>query len=180
MSKLIFLDAGHGGLDPGAVGATGLKEANVNLKVTKLLDKYLKNAGFRTKNTRISKAGYSLKARTNLANKVKADLLISIHCNSYVSKTANGTETFAYSLQGESYKVAKIVQSGLIKATGLTDRGVKIANFHMLRESNMPAILIEMAFISNKDEEQLLADNAFLEKVAKSITDSITSYYKSR
>jgi hypothetical protein len=85
-------------------------------------------------------------------------------------------ETYIYAPGGEAEKLARLVQAELVAATGLTDRGVKAANFHVLRKTDMPAILVELAFISNQEEERLLADGIFQSKCAETIASGVKKY----
>lgn len=181
MLKTIVIDPGHGGKDPGAVGKFS-KEKDINLKVgLKLRDK-LKNCGIKILMTRETdillgdSINQDLDNRVNFANQNKADYFVSIHCNSTADVSAKGIETFAYKSGGDGEKLANIVQNDLINATGLVNRGVKFANFVVLRKTDMPAILVEIGFLSNEAEEKLLNDEAFLETVSNSIAKSICKF----
>lgn len=133
----------------------------------------LANAGHEVGYTRTLDKAVSLSDRAKMANSFNADLFVSIHCNSAKNKAANGVETFAYS-QGKSNLIAKTVQNKLVQYLGLQNRGAKTANFAVLRETNMPAILVELAFISNQAEEALLSNVSFQEKAAIAIFEGIT------
>ncbi len=182
MARLkIMTDPGHGGSDPGAIGPSGLKEKDVTLNVCKHLAAYLSPFAEVYMTRWIDKElGQSdvadLQARCDQANAVQADLFISVHCNSATDVTAHGVETFIYATGGEAEKLARLVQAELVTATGLTDRGGKVANFHVLRETKMPAILVELAFISNPEEERLLADGIFQSKCAEAIASGVKKF----
>ncbi|MEK6263441.1 MAG: N-acetylmuramoyl-L-alanine amidase, partial [Clostridium sp.] len=118
----------------------------------------------------------NLSQRATIANNNKCDTFISIHCNSAVNTGANGVETFSYPTSSNGAKLSKFVQEELVKSTLLTNRGTKTANFGVLRLTNMPAILVETAFISNAVEENALLQYAFQEKIAISIVKGIFSY----
>lgn len=171
MSK-VFLDLGHGGNDPGAVG-NGLRESDISLSVGKIVEHKLIANGVEVKMCRETDKTVSLDGRTNMANNWGANVLVSIHCNS-ATQSAYGIETFCY--QSKYRKLADYVHSKLIENKNLyyIDRGVKIADFHMLRESNMDACLVEMAFISNERDSQLLRTQQ--EGYATAITKGILSY----
>ena len=117
-----------------------------------------------------------LSARTTLANREQANLFVSIHCNSAASAEATGIETFALAPGGQGEKLARSIQTELIRETGLTDRGVKFANYRVLRDTAMPAVLVELGFINNPAEEKLLRDPAWQEKAARAIAIGIMSH----
>lgn len=179
----ICIDAGHGQHDPGAVGASGLKEKDVALKIALKVGKKLKNNGLDVIYTRTNdnpgfpvNQSLNLQKRCDIANKNNADMFISIHCNSATNKKANGTETFVFKKGIDAEKLARSVQNEIVKTTGLANRGVKTANFYVLKHTKMPAILIETAFISNLAEERLLRENDFQDRVATGIAKGVCKY----
>jgi N-acetylmuramoyl-L-alanine amidase len=178
--KKICLDAGHGGEDSGAVGKGGTKEKDVNLDIVLLTKTELEKNGAEVILTRGDDTYVSLKDRTDFANKEKCDIFVSSHENSAAKhkRIAHGTETFWHT-KGDSSdkKLATEIHQNVMAAAGLTDRGVKQANFAVLRESDMPSALMETAFISNPDEEALLKDPAFQKKVAMAVTKGILGYF---
>lgn len=169
----ITIDPGHGGNDPGAVG-NNLRECDINLSVALKVKGHLERHGVSVQMTRLTDRTVSLDERTNMANKWGADALISIHCNS-ASFTAYGIETFAY--QPIYRKLADAIHHQLMLDQSLyyTNRGVKFADFHMLRESAMAAALVEMAFISNYRDAELLAMKQ--EEFAVAIAKGILGYF---
>lgn len=173
--KLIYIDAGHGGKDPGAVGAQA-KEKDINLAVALLLGRELTQRGFAVCYSRTKNIGIRVSERARSANRAKAAAFVSIHCNSAVNKAACGAETYAYSRTSKGYGLAKYIQRRLVNATGAPCRGTKTANFAVLRETAMPAALVELGFLSNKEEEQLLLDSQWQRKAAKAIADGIAKY----
>lgn len=181
VSRVIVIDPGHGGSDPGAVGPSGLREKDVTLAVSKKLAAYLCDIAdihltrWTDKELRPDDNS-DLAARATLANSINAELFISIHCNS-ASPVANGVETYAYKPGGNGERLARLVQEELVKATGLTNRGVKFANYYVLRRTSMPAILVELAFISNPQEEALLGNPDFQDVCARAIAVGIKRYY---
>ncbi|HCC85671.1 MAG TPA: N-acetylmuramoyl-L-alanine amidase [Porphyromonadaceae bacterium] len=176
----IVIDPGHGGRDPGAVGPAGIREKDVTLAVAKLLAGYLKPIA-ETKLTRDSDRALGsdvnsdLRARVEAAETWRADYFISIHCNA-AAAGARGVETYAYKPGGEGERLARAIQKGLVEATGLPNRGVKFANYYVLRKTSMPAVLVEMGFISNPQEEKLLRDATWQDKAAKAIATGIANY----
>lgn len=169
----IVIDPGHGGSDPGAVGPNGLKEAHVNLAIALKVAEKLRKTGVEVKLTRSSDVFIDLQPRCDIANSFGADYFVSIHCNSAGTPEAKGTETYCYKFGGQGEILAKAIQTELIAATGRANRGVKTANYYVLRRTNMPAVLTELAFISNPEEERLLADPAYQEKCAAAIAKAI-------
>lgn len=170
----IFLNPGHGGTDPGAVSKSGTKESDITAKVAEILAARLKLNWYPVQVFQQSKNVYEVSKEEN---KSGATLFISIHCNSHTSSTANGTEVLyqKYSIKGG--QLAKIMQEQLIKATGLSNRGIKPReNLHVLNKTKAPAILIELAFISNRKEEKLLKEQP--ELFAGAIWEAIKIYKK--
>ena len=160
----IFLDAGHssGGGDTGAEGFN-LKEQNITFGIVIFLAKKLSDVGFDIMVSRENagdvlgtNASTSLSKRASLANTWGADVFISIHCNASTNNTANGTEVYTFNTSSKALPLAKKIQSKIVEILGTTDRGTKTANFAVLRETAMPAVLVETAFISNKEDSDKL------------------------
>lgn len=172
----LALDAGHGGIDPGVVGPTGLMEKECNLYIAKKCEEILKGQGVTVKQTRQDDSFLNLSGRVQIANDAKAKYFLSIHVNSADVDTAHGTEAYVLAKGGEGEKLAREVLNYLVGATGLADRGVKFANLVVLRDTDMPAVLVEVCFISNPAEESLLRDDDFKDKVALAISKGFLSY----
>lgn len=192
----IVIDPGHGSyksdtatsLDEGAIGPTGIKEKDVTLSVAQYLKAHLEYEGANVTMTRARDTGVlTLTDRAEFANNEDADLFISIHCNSYVTASVNGIETYYYAgtnsdpidsnLANNRRALATTVQENLISDLNRTDRGVNTASYTVLKKSTMPSILVELMFISNPTEEQLLADATVQENAAKAMVKGILSYY---
>lgn len=171
-----FIDPGHGGHDPGAIGSKS-KEAENVLKVALVLEKRLKAQGHEVKLSRRTDSYLTLKQRADLANAWGADVFMSLHDNSAVNKTATGFETFIFNgdVSYESIKLQQHVHKVIANGIGLRDRGMKRANFAVLRETNMPALLIEYGFISNLNDEKVIAFE--IEKQAQLTFEGLNSYY---
>jgi N-acetylmuramoyl-L-alanine amidase len=177
MAYRIFIDPGHGGKDPGAIGPTGLKEKDVNLDIAKRLGELLKVNGIMVNYTRTTDIFVDLGERAAIANRWGANYFVSVHCNAFTDRQANGVETYCYDFGGEGEKLARKVQATVVKATGLKNRAdVKKAGFTVLEETAMSAILVETAFISNPVEEKKLATPAFRQTVAVAIAKGICEY----
>ena len=165
---IICIDAGYGGTDPGAVNGKYL-EKTAALAIAKKLGALLEGVGAKIIYTRSSDKTVELKERCQIANKAKADYFISIHLNAAAAKSANGIETYAYTTTNVAYKLAKEVQKNLIAATGAANRGAKSANYQVLRETKMPAILIETGFISNDVECMALFKDGYQNIIAEAV-----------
>ncbi|WP_052447476.1 N-acetylmuramoyl-L-alanine amidase family protein [Clostridium polynesiense] len=175
MVKLV-IDAGHGGKDSGAVGATGLNEKVPNLKIALRCGEILSSQGISVEYTRTEDKYITLTERANIANNYNADYFISIHNNSFSDSSASGTETYAYKSGGEGETMARAILNSVVSAIGTKNRGVKYANFAVLRQTLMPATLVEICFISNPDEEARLKDDGFIETVSLAIAKGFLSF----
>lgn len=174
MAKKIVMDYGHGGNDPGAIG-NGLREKDLTLSIGKKITAILKQHGVTVVETRNADKTVSLKARTDLANKEKVDMFASIHINSFTQASANGVETFSYPGSTNGAKLAKSIQDELVKAKLFkNNRGTKTANFHVLRETSMPAALTELGFITNKDDVAVLKSKQ--DELALAVAKGILNY----
>ncbi len=172
----IGLDPGHGGKDPGAIGPTGLREKDVNLSIVQELTTTLKNAGLDVFVTRNSDWTVDLPGRTKALNNAKCDLAISVHINSATRREANYISTFIQGRGGQAEKLAGKVQDELVRATGWPDGGVRVANYHMTRETVMPAILVECGFISNPEQERQLRSPEMRKTLAGAIADGVLAH----
>lgn len=163
----ITIDPGHGGNDPGALG-NGLREADINLDVALRLQALLQadtadpsgGGAWDVLMTRTTDSTLSLAGRTNAANAFGAASFLSIHMNAFSSSTANGSETFCHTttVNGTSGAMRNRIHPELIAAWNRTDRGVKTANFYVLRNTNMPAVLVEGAFITNPGDAAVMGN----------------------
>lgn len=179
---IVALDPGHGGKDPGAVAkSNGLKEKDVNLAVALKVRDLLRGAGIEVVMTREADVFLELSQRATTANNANADVFVSIHHNASVNNALEGTAVYSHPNSQEGARLAKIIQDELVKAFGWAgvkgkDDGVKTADFKVLRETLMPAVLTESAFLSNADEAALLATNEFRQKEADGIFRGIAKY----
>ena len=172
---LLCLDAGHGGTDPGA-GSSAPYEANVNLSVVKLLKEECERQGFSVLLTRDTDVFVELDGRCQIANNANASIFVSIHCNSASTASASGTEVY-YCYGSKSTLLANKVYSRMIDAVPLTSRGVKTENHYVTKNTNMPAILCELAFISNSSDRSKLISPEYQAKWAEAICRGICDYY---
>ncbi|BAL83687.1 putative N-acetylmuramoyl-L-alanine amidase [Selenomonas ruminantium subsp. lactilytica TAM6421] len=186
--KTIVVDAGHGGSDSGAVGPTGVMEKTVTLSVAKKVQNLLTQSGARVVMTRTrdvdvyapnATGKQELQARCDVANRdSRTALFLSIHCNAFSSPSANGMETYYSAGSRNGQRFATLLNQELAKAGGLFNRGVKTANYYVLRHTNMPASLVELAFVTNYREEKLLRSEAYQNKLAAAIVRGIARYFQ--
>lgn len=147
------------------------------MDIAKRLGEVLAANGITINYTRVTDVFVDLDDRAAIANRWGANYFVSVHCNAFTDKQANGVETYCYDFGGEGEKLARKVQAAVVKATGLTSRAdVKKAGFTVLEETTMPAILVETAFISNPAEEKKLATPAFRQTIANGIANGIFEY----
>lgn len=156
----ICIDAGHGGTDPGAVGHDPfrLEEKEVVLPLALRLEEELESLGHWVALTRRRDRPVSLDERVDFANRLEAELFVSLHVNAALQSSVEGMEVFHYpgSIRGQQFGEA-VLRHMLIAAPGHRDRGVKPAEFLVLRATEMPAILVECEFLSNPEQLQFLA-----------------------
>lgn len=164
----IFIDPGHGGIDTGAVG-NGLQEKDITLSIALEMRRLLQSEyeGVLIQLSRMSDETVSLEERTNRANRWGADVYVSIHVN---AGGGTGYEDYIYhelSRNSRTARIRDVLHEEIIRATRFRDRGKKEANFHVLRETTMPAVLTENGFIDHKEDAEKLADPNFLRTIAR-------------
>ena len=172
----IFIDPGHGGSNPGAIGVNGLFESVVTLDVAKRLGRILSSNGYSVNYSRTTDTNVSLSERARLANVWGADYFVSIHCNSNPNPNIGGTSTYYYRAGTTAESLAIVVNTNMVRMTELRDIGTFAANFAVLRLTRMPAILTELAFLSNEREAALLAESSFRENCAIGIANGIIQF----
>ncbi|MGL5354723.1 MAG: N-acetylmuramoyl-L-alanine amidase, partial [Clostridium sp.] len=170
----VFLDPGHGGVDPGAV-ANGVREADLNLIISEKVKTKLQNKNVEVMTSRSSDATVELGDRAKMANSYGADTFVSIHQNS-ATASASGIETFYQETKTQYIPYASKIQNAIIGNTGAIDRGTKPEDFNVLRTSNMPSALVECGFITNSSDVSKLKTDRYREAIANAIADSIYSY----
>ncbi len=180
----IVIDPGHGGKDSGAVGL-GLKEKDIVLDTSLRVETLLNTTPLNVTLTRTTDVFLELKERVDFAKNKNAHAFVSIHANA-ASSSASGVETFYYGKAAtnphveESKLLASYIQERLVEAMETRDRGVKHGNFHVIRENTMPAVLVELGFITNASDNAKLASATYRERSAKAIYYGILDYYGSK
>jgi len=184
--KLIVLDPGHGGTDPGAIGPQRTFEKKLNLDLSLQVKTILERAGAKVLMTRQTDVDCStpdasdrdeLMARAMVANNRKADIFISIHHNSSANSDMNGTTTYYYRKTLFDAVLAQCLQDAMVRGGGLDNIGVRTANFFVVKNTWMPAALLEIGFMSNPREEQILNSPAFQQKMALAIVAGIDQFF---
>ncbi|NJD04797.1 MAG: N-acetylmuramoyl-L-alanine amidase [Ruminiclostridium sp.] len=169
--KLVVIDPGHGGSDTGAFYA-GISEKDLNLKIAMKVNDILKSYGINTYMTRTDDTYIPLHERAGIANNLNAALFLSVHNNSY-NTSEYGTETLSYPTAA-SRQFAGIVQKTLVNALGTKNRGIiDRPNLVVLYETKMPAVIAEIAFITNTGDRKKLQDEQFMDKAAAALADSV-------
>ena len=167
----IIIDCGHGGKDSGATGIDIIEKDYV-LEIGQLLKNELSQYKCDVLMTRTDDTFLTLDDRTTLSNKNNCDLFISIHCNSFINENANGFESFSYN----GNEIQKKIHNDIIKNIKIKDRGIKINKaFYVLRKTKCKAVLLELGFITNKEDSKILNNNKYL--FAHTISKSIAEHY---
>lgn len=181
-NRIMVLDAGHGGVDPGTCGGQGTREKDITLDLVYRLKDLLEDAGAYVILTRSDDSYIGLFERPLIANFHKADLFISIHCNSFTNdRNIRGVEIYywphAYEPKNAGKALAQHVMNHLAAGTKLDNRGVRSNNYAVLVETQMPGILVELGYLSNYAEETLLNQPEFRITASRSIFQGIIAYY---
>jgi N-acetylmuramoyl-L-alanine amidase CwlD len=175
-NKVIVIDAGHGGRDPGAIGKGKRYEKNYTLDVARRLQRLLSSKGAFVIMTRSIDKKVGLNHRAYISNKNKADLFISIHFNSFMQSKVHGSETFYYKYKDK--KLAQHLQKQMIKDLKTKNNGIKRARLFVLYHTHMPAALVEPGFLTNPRDFKKIKDPKFREKIAQSLYQGILNYYR--
>ncbi len=172
---VIVIDPGHGGADPGAVGIGGIHEADIVLSIAQQVADLLEEQGIRAVLTRSDDREVELEPRVDLADSVGADLFVSIHANaiSLSRPDVNGIETYYYDTGGA---LASSIHNSLVAATGMPDRGVRQARFYVLTQTSMPAVLVEVGFVTGREDAARLQSATARSQIAAAIAQGILRY----
>ena len=183
--RVIVIDAGHGGKDPGASSPNKVREKDLNLVMALKLESALKVLGYNVVMTRTTDVAVGLYDRPALANEINADIFVSMHANSTGNSAVSGIEVlYSPTVSGsnkalEQFPLGRIVMDEILKATGGKERGViKRADLVVLNRTKMPAILVETGFLSNANEEKLITNESYQNKMVQGIINGIDSYFE--
>jgi len=176
---VVVIDPGHGGRDPGAIGIGGIRESTIVLDISRQVVSLLKQQGVEAVLTRSGDEEIDLEPRVRFAERANADIFVSIHANAFDARRTdvNGIETFYYS-GGSGQPLARAVQNSLVRELGARDRGVKTANFYVIRYTSMPAILVEAGFLTGSEDSAILASAAGRSRIANAIARGVLQYLR--
>ncbi len=192
-NRVIVIDPGHGGIDPGVIGKNGTREKDITLEVAKRLGLVLSQSGAAVILTRdtdtdlsdpdlkglLAKKRQDLKRRTDIANERKADVYIGIHVNSFPAAKYSGAQTFYQSGQKGGKILAEAIQAELRRVLQNTSRVAKGMDFYTNRATVMPSTTVEIGFMSNPVEEQMMLDSEYQNKIVWGIFVGLVSYFGS-
>ncbi|ACJ34958.1 N-acetylmuramoyl-L-alanine amidase [Anoxybacillus flavithermus] len=181
--RIIVVDAGHGGKDPGAMSG-GANEKTIVLEVAKFVKEKLEKAGATVIMTRETDVYPTLQDRVNIAKNNYAEMFVSIHTNSATNTSAKGAEVFYDSSTNpngeESKKLAQYIQAEIVRMANMVDRGVKNSGLYVLRNNSVTSVLVELGFISNAEDRAKLTSPEYQNLYAEAIYQGIVKYYTSQ
>jgi len=174
---LVVIDPGHGGKDPGAIGIGGLQEKDVIFPISREVASILEQQGLQVVMTRSDDRFISLAGRVQMAERARATIFVSIHANaiSLSRPDVNGIETYYYS-SARGRRLAQTIHNSMLQSLNVRNRGVRQARFYVLRRTSMPAVLVEVGFVTGRDDAPRLASPAFRSQIADAIAGGILQY----
>ncbi|MES1053179.1 N-acetylmuramoyl-L-alanine amidase [Bacillus thuringiensis] len=175
--KVIVIDPGHGGNDPGSIGPNGTREKDITLKTAKNIQKKLEEKGMTVILTREDDTFVPLKNRVAIAQNKSADLFLSIHYDGFTTNDVKGVTTYYYKGLKEQV-LAKTIHEHLFKHIQAKNRGVKSGDYYVLRENQKPSILLELGYITNPEDEQRMHSQQFQADVASGVVNGVIEYFK--
>jgi N-acetylmuramoyl-L-alanine amidase len=175
----VVIDPGHGGGDPGAIGIAGMQEAELVLDVSHQVVSLLKQEGFDVVMTRQRDEEIDLKPRVQFADNANADVFVSIHANALSASRpdVSGVETYYYS-GSEGQRLARSIQDSLLRDLNARDRGVQQANFYVIKYTSMPAALVEIGFVTGREDATRLSSASGRTRTAQAIARGISQYLR--
>ncbi|MEH6892366.1 N-acetylmuramoyl-L-alanine amidase [Bacillus sp. JJ864] len=174
--KVIVIDPGHGGNDPGSIGLRRTREKDITLKTAKNIQKKLAEKGMTVILTRQDDTFVSLKNRVAIAQNKSADLFLSIHYDGFTTNDVKGVTTYYYKGQREQ-ALAETIHEHLFKHIQAKNRGVKSGDYYVLRENQKPSILLELGYITNPEDEERMNSQQFQADVASGVVSGIIEYF---
>ena len=188
--RTVVLDSGHGGFDPGKESSDGILEKHINLAIAERLKELLEKEGIRVVMTRTDDNGLytesdsnkkiaDMKKRCAIIDAAKADIVVSIHQNSYHEENVFGAQVFYYQTSTEGEKAAGIIQDALQKVNPDNTKKIKANNtYYILKKTEVPTVIVECGFLSNYKEAQKLVTEDYQKSVAEAVAEGILSYIK--
>lgn len=186
--KIILIDAGHGGWDPGKVATTNILEKNVNLDIAKKLQEYLEQSGAFVLMTRTEDKALGnrkmndMRSRKEISNSTSADMMISIHQNSFSQEKVKGAQVFYYKESNSGQKLAEFIQAQIKKNIDQNNNRIAKTNsdYYILKQIKIPSVIVECGFLSNNGELAKLTSNDYQNKIAWAIYLGILDYYDAK
>ena len=189
MDFSVVIDPGHGGIDPGSIGyKTKVKESDVNLAVAKKLETKLSSMGFRVVMTRkdenglygLSTTNYKkrdMQKRKDIIEEARPDIVVSVHMNSYVRHNLRGAQVFYDKNSPSGEALALSIQDQIASKLEKSDKGVAVGDYYMLKCAPSASVIAECGFLSNEEDEKLLIDPDYQEKIAECIFVGIVNFF---
>ncbi|MBW4550250.1 MAG: N-acetylmuramoyl-L-alanine amidase [Aphanocapsa sp. GSE-SYN-MK-11-07L] len=179
--RVVVIDPGHGGPDPGAIGIGGIREKDLVLDMSLEIARVLQQQGVIVRLTRPDDRDLDLAPRVAIAERANAAVFVSIHANavSLARPDINGVETFAAPGRPRSRQLATLIQNSILARFNMVDRGVKIARFYVIRNTSMPSALVETGFVTGANDARNLADPTWRKEMAQAIARGILQYLQS-
>ncbi|HEY8911531.1 MAG TPA: N-acetylmuramoyl-L-alanine amidase [Desulfosporosinus sp.] len=188
---VVMLDPGHGGYDPGAISSQGVYEKAINLQVAQKVKEMLRPSGievFLTREEDIDYVANSVKGKTtrkqidlnyriDMASEAKADVFVSLHVNATAAGQNSGAETFYHYKSDLGKGLAELIQQELIKIPGMNRRIAKPGDFYVIRNTSMPAVIVEVGYLSSATEQKKLQQSWYQEQLARAIAKGIANYF---
>lgn len=188
---LVVLDAGHGGYDPGTITPQGVYEKEINLQMAKRVQEMLKPSGINVLLTRDEDEDYvpegtrgkqtmkqaDLNYRISMATQAKADAFISLHLNATVTGLNSGAETFYHFQSEEGQRLAEAIQQELVKVPEMNRRIAKPGDFYIIKNTPMPAVIVELGYLSNTKEQKKLQQAWYQDQLARAVAKGIANYF---
>jgi N-acetylmuramoyl-L-alanine amidase len=188
---IVMLDPGHGGYDPGAITKQGVYEKSINLQIAQKVKEMLSPSGIKVFLTREEDIDYvpdgvkgkttkkhiDLNCRIEMAKEVNADIFVSLHVNATETGKQSGAETFYHYQSEPGKRLAELIQQELIKIPGMNRRIAKPGDFYIIKNSSMPAVMVEMGYLSSLKEQKKLQQSWYQEQLARAIAKGIANYF---
>jgi len=188
---IVMLDPGHGGYDPGAITKQGVYEKSINLQIAQKVKEMLGPSGIGVFLTREEDIDYvpdgvqgkttkkqiDLNRRIEMAKEAKADLFVSLHVNATASGQDSGAETFYHSKSDSGKRLAELIQQELIKIPGMNHRIVKPGDFYIIKNTSMPAVIVEVGYLTSMKEQKKLQQSWYQEQLARAIAKGIANFF---
>jgi N-acetylmuramoyl-L-alanine amidase len=172
---VVIVDPGHGGPDPGAIGVGGLQEKEIVMSISQQVASLLEQQGIQAVLTRSGDYDLDLAPRVSMAERANANIFVSIHANSIDMSRPDisGLETYYYS---SGSRLAQSIHNSILQNVDIKDRGIRTARFYVLRKTSMPSVLVEVGFVTGREDAAKLSNPSYRSQMAQAITRGILQY----